>query len=214
MKKFTTHEGIAAPLLRLNVDTDAIIPSREMKAVSKRGLGVGLFAGWRYLSPESRDPDPAFVLNKPQYQGASILLAGINFGCGSSREHAVWALVEYGIRAIIAPSFGSIFFNNCVRNGLLPVILNDGIIRELAALVEDDPQQYKITIDLVNRKLIAPNGQQHDFEIADGQREMLIQGLDPIALTMQLDQQIRVFQAQDRIDRPWIYFAEEGAEQG
>ncbi len=208
MDNFTTHTGVAAPLLRLNVDTDAIIPSREMKAVSKKGLGGGLFAGWRYLTAASREPDPTFVLNKPQYRNASILLAGKNFGCGSSREHAVWALAEYGIRSIIAPSFGSIFFSNCVRNGLLPVVLNEDIINELAAMVEPDPQQRRIKIDLVNKQLIAPNGQAYPFDIADGHYEMLTQGLDPIAMTMQLDQQILAFQAKDRIDRPWIYFEE------
>ena len=128
MEKFTTLTAIAAPLLRINIDTDAIIPSREMKRVSKDGLAEGLFAGWRYQTPGSREENPDFILNQAPYRQARILLSGINFGCGSSREHAVWALHEWGIRAVIAPSFGSIFQGNCVRNGIVPVVLDNAIV--------------------------------------------------------------------------------------
>src|SRR5450631_3947374 len=132
MERFTTLTAIAAPLLRINIDTDAIIPSREMKKVSKVGLADGLFAGWRYRTPGSREENPDFVLNREPYRRARILLSGMNFGCGSSREHAVWALHEWGIRSIIAPSFGAIFHGNCVRNGILPVVLDNALVEQLA----------------------------------------------------------------------------------
>ncbi len=153
MRKFDVLTGVAAPLLRANVDTDAIIPSREMKSVSKHGLADGLFAGWRYLAIGGREPDPGFVLNQPAYAGTSILLAGENFGCGSSREHAVWALDEYGIRAVIAPSFAPIFQGNCVRNGLLPVRLDAGAVARLAEAVAPDPQHRPVTVDLVRLRV-------------------------------------------------------------
>lgn len=203
MDKFEIHEGVAAPLLRSNVDTDAIIPSREMKQVSKQGLGDGLFAGWRYLDERARTPDPAFVLNQPAAAGASILLAGPNFGCGSSREHAVWALREFGFRAIVAPSFGVIFQNNCVRNGLLPLTLDQALIERLAQQAGDGP----FTIDLTRCVLCTPAGTEHAFEIDALQREMLLEGLDPVALTLRLDDRIRDFQARDRLERPWIYLS-------
>lgn len=142
MEKFTRLTAIAAPLLRINIDTDAIIPSREMKRVSKLGLSEGLFAGWRYQSPGSRAENPDFILNREPYRKAQILLSGLNFGCGSSREHAVWALHEWGIRAIIAPSFGSIFQGNCVRNGIVPVILDNAVIETLAPKIESDPDNF------------------------------------------------------------------------
>ena len=141
MDKFERHTGVAAAMLRGNVDTDAIIPSREMKRVSKDGLGEGLFAGWRYLEQGGREPNPDFVLNQPAYEETSILFSGPNFGCGSSREHAVWALAEFGIRAIIAPGFGAIFANNCVRNGLLPLVLEDVLVSEIAAWTRYLPTQ-------------------------------------------------------------------------
>ncbi len=205
MRPFTRHRGIAAPLLRINIDTDAIIPSREMKTVSKRGLSAGLFAGWRYLDAGSRTPDPSFVLNQDAHAGASILLGGANFGCGSSREHAVWALAEYGIRCIIAPSFGAIFANNCVRNGLLPLVLDDALVRQLAAQVVKNPQQAQLDIDLEHCQVLAPDGQAHSFSLAEGHRQMLLQGLDPIALTQQSQARIDQHLAQDRQARPWAY---------
>jgi 3-isopropylmalate/(R)-2-methylmalate dehydratase small subunit len=205
MKKFIELTAIAAPLLRINVDTDAIIPSREIKGVSKKGLSDGLFAGWRYLAPGSRDENPEFILNQASYRQAEILLSGMNFGCGSSREHAVWALAEWGIRCIIAPSFGAIFYGNCVRNGILPVVLSNDIVENLARRVEIDPEKNKITINLTGGVVIAPGGDTYSFEIAAGDREMLIQGLDAIAVTMKRDDEILAFQARDRLKRPWIY---------
>jgi 3-isopropylmalate/(R)-2-methylmalate dehydratase small subunit len=205
MEKFTTLTAIAAPLLRLNVDTDAIIPSREMKKVSKTGLADGLFAGWRYMTPGSRDENPDFVLNQEPYRRARILLTGANFGCGSSREHAVWALHEWGIRAIIAPSFGAIFQGNCVRNGIVPVVLENDVVEGIARLVAPHPAHNLVTVNLETRTVMAPDGGKHAFAIAEADREMLLEGLDPIALTMKRDDEILAFQARDRLRRPWIY---------
>lgn len=205
MEKFIEITAIAAPLLRINVDTDAIIPSRELKRVSKEGLGDGLFAGWRYSAPDSREENADFVLNQGPYRRAQILLSGMNFGCGSSREHAVWALSEWGIRCIIAPSFGAIFYGNCVLNGILPVILEDPVVEELARQVEADPKNNQITIDLEECAVTAPDNSRYDFDIAPGDREMLIEGLDAIAVTMKRDDEILAFQARDRIKRPWVY---------
>ncbi|MFG6415027.1 3-isopropylmalate dehydratase small subunit [Roseateles sp. DC23W] len=203
MEPFITHTGVAAALLRSNIDTDAIIPSREMKTVSKTGLAGGLFAGWRYV--QAREPDPNFVLNRVNQRGSSILLAGLNFGCGSSREHAVWALKEYGIRALIAPSFGAIFAGNCVRNGLLPVVLPEAQVNALAASVAADPQGRKLSVDLQRCVVNDAAGKAYPFEIAASQREMLLKGLDPIALTLASSATIDAFQAADRQARPWIY---------
>ena len=205
MRKFDVLTGVAAPLLRANVDTDAIIPSREMKSVSKSGLAEGLFAGWRYARIGGREPNPDFVLNQPAYEGAQILLSGENFGCGSSREHAVWALAEYGIRAVVAPSFSPIFYMNCVRNGVLPVRLPAESIAGLAASVQPDPQTHCVTIDLVRRIVRAPDGDVHEFEIEPESREMLLEGLDAIDLTLKQRDAIEAFTARDRDQRPWIY---------
>ncbi len=204
---FTQHTGVVAPLLRDNIDTDAIIPSREMKRVSKQGLGEGLFAAWRYTLPGGREPQSDFVLNQGDYTGASILLAGQNFGCGSSREHAVWALREFGIRAIIASSFGSIFYNNCVRNGLLPIPLDAAQVELLAERVVRDPQQQRITIDLPAQTLALaaePEGIL-SFDIREGDKQMLVEGLDGIALTLKHAEAIDAFEAQDKQQRPWVY---------
>ena len=205
MEKFIKLTAIAAPLLRINVDTDAIIPSREMKRVSKQGLGDGLFAGWRYTTPGGREENTDFVLNQDPYRQAQILLSGMNFGCGSSREHAVWALFEWGIRCIIAPSFGAIFYGNCVLNGILPVILDNVVIEDLARQVEANPAKNKITIDLEKCVISAPDSSRFEFEIAPADREMLMEGLDAIATTMKRDDEILAFQARDRLKRPWIY---------
>ena len=205
MTPFTTHTGIAAPLRRINIDTDAIIPSREMTTVTKRGLSGGLFAGWRYTDPKARTPDPDFVLNQPAYADSTILLSGHNFGCGSSREHAVWALVEFGIRCIIAPSFGAIFQNNCVRNGLLPVELPDATVQTLAEQVADDPQHHRVTVDLTVCTVTAPDGRMHGFALADGHRHILLNGLDPIGVTQQHQAAIDAFARDDRRRRPWAY---------
>lgn len=205
MQPFTRLTAVAAPLIRANVDTDTIIPSREMKAVSKTGLADGLFAGWRYREIGGREPNPDFVLNQPAYAGARILLGGENFGCGSSREHAVWALAEYGIRAIVAPSFSPIFYGNCVRNGILPVRLPAAAIEALATQIVADPRARPLTIDLRSGELHAPNGDVHRFEIEAEAREMLLEGLDAIDLTLKHRAAIDAFRHADRAARPWIY---------
>jgi 3-isopropylmalate/(R)-2-methylmalate dehydratase small subunit len=205
MEKFETLTAVAAPLVRANVDTDAIIPSREMKAVSKTGLADGLFAGWRYTEIGGREPDPDFVLNRPGYAGARILLGGENFGCGSSREHAVWALAEYGFRAVIAPSFSPIFYGNCVRNGIVPVRLPAEAIASLAAAVERDPANTPLTVDLVKQEVRVPDGQCRPFPIEAEAREMLLEGLDAVDLTLKQRAAIEGFLARDRAARPWIY---------
>jgi 3-isopropylmalate/(R)-2-methylmalate dehydratase small subunit len=196
MTPFTLLTSLAVPLLRDNVDTDAIIPSREMKSVSKHGLADGLFAGWRYTTMGGRDPDPAFVLNDPAYADAAILLSGSNFGCGSSREHAAWALAEYGFRAIVAPSFNPIFRGNCVRNGILPIELD-------AAPLAQSPQP--LTIDLAAQTVTDAAGITHTFVIDDEAKAMLIGGLDAIDLTLQRRDRIEAFRNADRAQRPWIY---------
>ena len=202
---FTTLTAVAAPLLRPNIDTDAIIPSREMKGVSKTGLAPGLFAGWRYTEVSGREPNPAFVLNDPAYAHARILLAGPNVGCGSSREHAVWALAEYGFRAVIAPSFNPIFQGNCVRNGVAPVALPETAIEALAASLAPDPQARRVTVDLPRQTVTGPDGSAHPFAIGDDAKMMLLNGLDAIDVTLQRQAEIDAFRAADRLDRPWAY---------
>lgn len=204
---FTKHSGVAAPMLRINIDTDAIIPSREMKRVSKSGLGQALFASWRYIDrgKDTEIPDPEFVLNQAEYSNTSILLTGRNMGCGSSREFAVWALTDYGIRAIIAPSFGAIFHTNCIRNGLLPIVLDENIVAELAAQVSEDPQQKRLSIDLEKCEVVAPDGAIHTFEIEPVYRQMLMKGLDAIDVTMQSDAAINTFVERNRELRAWAY---------
>ena len=204
MQPFRRHRGIAAPLIRINIDTDAIIPSREMKRVSKEGLGEGLFANWRYSDVATREENPDFVLNQEGFRSASILLGGVNFGCGSSREHAVWALADFGIRAVVAPSFGSIFYGNCVRNGILPVRLEEAVIADIAERLEAAPGS-ELTLDLPDQVLLADTGSRHAFEIDPPDKEMLLEGLDQIAMTLRHDEAIRAFMAQDREARPWIY---------
>ncbi len=207
MRPFTVLNGVAAPLLRPNVDTDAIIPSREMKGVSKKGLAGGLFAGWRYTSISDRTPNPSFVLNDPAHAGATILLGGENFGCGSSREHAVWALAEYGFRAIIAPSFSPIFQNNCLQNGILAACVPLETIERLAAEIAQDPQSRLVTIDLQRQTISTLGVWVSNFEIAQEAKAMLLQGLDAIALTLKSAAQIDDFRTADRLERPWVYLS-------
>ncbi|MEX2123984.1 MAG: 3-isopropylmalate dehydratase small subunit [Woeseia sp.] len=197
-----TFRGIAAPLMRINVDTDAIIPSREMKRVSKTGLSEGLFANWRYLDPGAREPNPDFILNQAPFDRASILLAGKNFGCGSSREHAVWALKEWGIRAVIAASFGSIFASNCLNNGVLPVRLDEDTVETIAADVMEDPLANQVTVDLEKRRIVSGD-RVWEFDIGERERQMLLRGLSPIAMTLQSDDRISKFEADDTRRRPW-----------
>ncbi|RYY27070.1 MAG: 3-isopropylmalate dehydratase small subunit [Sphingomonadales bacterium] len=202
MTPFTTLTAIAAPMLRDNIDTDAIIPSREMRGTGKTGLADGLFAAWRYLGANGRYPDPAFVLNQPAFADAQMLLAGSNFGCGSSREHAVWALAEYGIRAVIAPSFAPIFAGNCMRNGIVPAPLPADAIAEIAA--DGGP----VTVDLAAQTVSLADGRSWPFAIGGEAKAMLLEGLDAIDLTFKHKAEIAAFQAADRSARPWIYFGE------
>lgn len=200
---FQSHRGLAAALPVDNVDTDQIIPSREMKTVSRDGLGEGLFAGWRYTEPGGREPAPDFVLNRAGQAGTSVLISGTNFGCGSSREHAVWALMDYGIRAVIAKSFGEIFHGNCLRNGVLPIALPavevDMLVREAGGAV--------FRIDLASQSLTtdAVPGWTGTFEIAPYPKRLLLEGLDPIGLTLKAAPQIEGFLDADRRARPWVY---------
>jgi 3-isopropylmalate/(R)-2-methylmalate dehydratase small subunit len=205
MQPFTTLTAVAAPLLRANIDTDAIIPSREMKTVSKVGLAEGLFAGWRYTEVGGREPNCSFVLNDPAYEDAGILLSGSNFGCGSSREHAVWALAEYGFRAIVAESFSPIFLGNCVRNGVVPVELAGEAITAIAEQVAAAPQDRRVTVDLVRCEVTAPGGAVTPFRLDAEAREMLLEGLDAIDLTLKRRSEIAAFRDADRRRRPWIY---------
>ena len=197
------HRGVAAPLLRANVDTDAIMPSREMRRVSRSGLADGLFANWRYLAPERRIPNPDFILNQPERAGASILLCGPNFGCGSSREFAVWALAEFGFRVIVAPDFNPIFQKNCVANGLLPAQARQSDIHALAAWSDDDPQRNRLTADL-RASVIGGGGATVPFAIPKGQRMHLLRGLDGIALTDRSGASIDAFEAKRFAAEPWI----------
>jgi 3-isopropylmalate/(R)-2-methylmalate dehydratase small subunit len=204
-KPFTTLTAVALPLLRDNVNTDAIIPSREMKHVSRRGLADGLFADWRYTAVGSRDPDPAFVLNDPRYAGCAILLTGANFGCGSSREHAAWALAEYGFRAILAESFNPIFRGNAILNGIVPVVLARAQIERLAAQVAADPVGRRVIVDLHAMQVTAPDGATMVFALDAEPREMLLEGLDIVDLTLKRRAEIASFRAADREARPWAY---------
>lgn len=196
MTPFTTLHSTAVPLLRDNVDTDAIIPSREMKTTGRTGLADGLFAPWRYTDVAARVPDPAFPLNQSQAHGAAILLGGANFGCGSSREHAVWALAEYGIRCVIAESFAPIFRANCIRNGILPITLDRTVVDGLGWQALD--------VDLTTQT-VRSGDQVHTFTIEDEPRLMLLEGLDAIALTLKSLPEIDAWTAADRARRPWIY---------
>ena len=196
MTPIVTLSSIAAPLLRDNVDTDAIIPSREMRSTGRTGLADGLFAPWRYLDADTRTPDLAFVLNHPEFGEAQILLGGANFGCGSSREHAVWALAEWGIRCVIAQSFAPIFRNNCIRNGVLPVELDRAEIASLAG--------QTIEVDLT-AQTIRHRDQAFAFAIDAEARAMLVEGLDAIDLTLKDKPAYQAWLAKDRLVRPWIY---------
>ena len=206
MEPFKQHTGIAAPLIQINIDTDAIIPSREIKSVSKKGLEDGLFAEWRYLSLKTRKENPEFILNQEPYRRASFILTGENFGCGSSREHAAWALYQWGIRVIVAPSFGSIFYNNCIQNGILPVLLETEKIRELQTFVELNPAVNKLTVDLRDTTIIAGSTIRYSFEIEPSNQQNLLQGLDAIGSTLKMMASIETFEENDHRSRPWIYF--------
>ena len=210
MNKFTVHKGLVAPMDRENVDTDAIIPKQFLKSIRRTGFGINLFDAWRYLDagfpgqdPESRRPNPDFVLNQPRYAGASILLARKNFGCGSSREHAPWALDQYGFRAIIAPSYADIFFNNSFKNGLLPIVLSDVQVSALFDAVLAFPG-YALTIDLERQRVVKPDGEEFTFEVQAFRRYCLLNGLDDIGLTLRHSDRIRQFEAQRLVEKPWL----------
>ena len=210
MQQFNIHQGLVAPMDRENVDTDAIIPKQFLKSIKKTGFGVNLFDEWRYLDhgepgqdPASRKPNPDFVLNQPRYQGASILLARKNFGCGSSREHAPWALDQFGFRAIIAPSFADIFFNNCFKNGLLPIVLPEATVAQLFDDVAAFPG-YRLTIDLPRQVIVRPQGEEIPFEVAPFRKYCLQGGLDDIGLTLRQKDKIAAFEARRLAGKPWL----------
>ena len=213
MKKFTTHTGVVAPLDRVNVDTDMIIPKQFLKSIKRSGFGPNLFDELRYLDEGQPDQDcsgrpinPEFVLNKPEYSGSSILLARNNFGCGSSREHAPWALDDYGFRAVIAPSFADIFFNNCFKNGLLPIILTEQEVEELFQAVAAAPGM-SLTVDLENQKVVSPAGNEYRFEVDGFRKHCLLNGLDDIGLTLEHADDIRAYEAKRRAEAPWLFDA-------
>jgi 3-isopropylmalate/(R)-2-methylmalate dehydratase small subunit len=212
MQKFTRLEGLVAPLDRANVDTDAIIPKQFLKSIKRSGFGVNLFDAWRYLDHGEpgmdmalRNPNPDFVLNQPRYKGTSILVARKNFGCGSSREHAPWALDDYGFRAVIAPSYADIFYNNCFKNGLLPIVLPeiqvDRIFHDVAAF-----PGFRLVVDLGAQTVSYPDGSQvFGFEVDAFRKHCLLNGLDEIALTLQHAAEIKAFETERRIEQPWLF---------
>ena len=207
MDKFTIVRAIAAPLLRENIDTDIVIRIERLVGASKRSeLGRHVFESWRYRPDGSEEPD--FILNREPYRRAEILLALRNFGCGSSREAAVWSLQQKGFRAVLAPSFGDIFFNNCFQNGVLPVVLAQPTVEAIARQVEADPERNEVTVDLTRCVVVAPDGGETPFAIDDLRRQGLLEGLDDIALTLRRDADIARFQADDRAKRPWVYAVE------
>jgi 3-isopropylmalate/(R)-2-methylmalate dehydratase small subunit len=212
MQKFTRLEGLVAPLDRANVDTDAIIPKQFLKSIKRSGFGVNLFDAWRYLDHgepgmdnNTRKPNPDFVLNQPRYKGANILVARKNFGCGSSREHAPWALDDYGFRALIAPSYADIFYNNCFKNGLLPIVLPetqvDRIFHDVAAF-----PGFRLVVDLGVQTVAYPDGSQvFGFEIDEFRKHSLLNGLDEIGVTLQHADEIKTFETKRRLEQPWLF---------
>ncbi|TCK09443.1 3-isopropylmalate dehydratase small subunit [Marinobacterium mangrovicola] len=213
MRKFTQHTGVVAPLDRANVDTDMIIPKQFLKSIKRAGFGPNLFDELRYMDEGQPDQDcsgrplnPDFVLNQPRYAGSSVLLARENFGCGSSREHAPWALDDYGFRAVIAPSFADIFYNNCFKNGLLPIVLNDSQVDQLFKEVEVN-EGYQLTIDLERQVVVSPSGEEFAFEVDGFRRHCLLEGLDDIGLTLQNADSIKAYEERRRQEAPWLFDA-------
>ena len=211
MKKYTTLTGIVAPLDRANVDTDLIIPKQFLKSIKRTGFGDNLFDELRYLDEgylgqdiAKRPKNPDFVLNQERYTGATILLTRSNFGCGSSREHAPWALNEYGFRTIIAPSYADIFYNNCFKNGMLPVVLSESEVDELFKDCVANVG-FTLTVDLQNQKVISPSGKEYHFEVDAFRKHCLLNGLDDIGLTLQNSDDIKAFEEKARADRPWVF---------
>ena len=211
MRKFTVVEGLVVPLDRANVDTDAIIPKQFLKSIKRSGFGPNLFDEWRYLDhgepgmDNSKRPlNKEFVLNQPRYQSAQILLARANFGCGSSREHAPWALEDYGFRVIIAPSFADIFFNNCFKNGMLPITLSEDKVDALFKAVENTPG-YRLKVDLEAQSITTPDGKVYAFEVDAHRKHCLLNGLDDIGLTLQHVDEIKAFEEKHRAAQPWLF---------
>ncbi|MBI5279331.1 MAG: 3-isopropylmalate dehydratase small subunit [Burkholderiales bacterium] len=216
MEKFLVHKGLVAPMDRENVDTDAIIPKQFLKSIRKTGFGPNLFDEWRYLDagqpgqdPATRKPNPDFVLNQPRYRGASVLIARRNFGCGSSREHAPWALQQYGFRSIIAPSFADIFFNNCFKNGVLPIVLPDAQVAQLFDEVHAFPG-YQLTIDLERQVVVKPQGEEIAFEVQAFRKYCLVNGFDDIGLTLRQSDKIKAFEAHRLATKPWLAHSLQG----
>jgi 3-isopropylmalate/(R)-2-methylmalate dehydratase small subunit len=210
MQAFTVHKGLVAPMDRANVDTDAIIPKQFLKSIARTGFGPNLFDEWRYLdkgepgqNPADRRPNPDFVLNQPRYAGASVLLARRNFGCGSSREHAPWALDQYGFRAIIAPSYADIFYNNCFKNGLLPIQLPEEAVSRLFDEVAAFPG-YQLTVDLPRQVVVKPDGSEIPFEVQAFRKYCLVNGFDDIGLTLRHADKIKAFEAERIAKMPWL----------
>ncbi len=210
MQAFTVHKGLVAPMDRANVDTDAIIPKQFLKSIARSGFGPNLFDEWRYLDkgepgqdPGSRRPNPDFILNQPRYAGASVLLARSNFGCGSSREHAPWALDQYGFRAIIAPSYADIFFNNCYKNGLLPIVLPEAAVARLFDDVAAFPG-YQLTVDLPRQVVVQADGSEIPFEVQAFRKYCLVNGFDDIGLTLRHADKIKAFEAERIAKMPWL----------
>nr|HET6902192.1 3-isopropylmalate dehydratase small subunit [Ktedonobacteraceae bacterium] len=203
MEPFTTLTGLVAPLDRTNVNTDEITPARFLKTIRRTGFGPALFANWRYIG-NTQEPNPDFVLNKPRYQGASILLAGDNFGCGSSREHAPWAIREYGFRCIIAPSFADIFYNNCFNNGILPVTFDVATVEGLMAETEAT-EGYTLTVDLAAQTVTTPSQRVLHFEIDGFRKSSLLSGLDNIGWTLSHKDEIAAYEERRKREAPWVF---------
>ena len=210
MQQFTLHKGLVAPMDRDNVDTDAIIPKQFLKSIKRTGFGPNLFDEWRYLDkgepgqdPSTRRPNPDFVLNQPRYAGASILVTRSNFGCGSSREHAPWALEQYGFRAIIAPSFADIFFNNCFKNGLLPIVLPESQVARLFDEIYAF-QGYELSVDLPRQLVIKPDGEALPFDVQPFRKYCLLNGFDDIGLTLRHAEKIKAYEAERLATKPWL----------
>jgi len=211
MQAFTTMKGLVAPLDRANVDTDAIIPKQFLKSIKRTGYGPFLFDEWRYEDVGQPEMDCAnrprrseFLLNQPRYQGASVLLARENFGCGSSREHAPWALLDYGFRCIIAPSFADIFYNNCFKNGILPIVLDDSVIDMLFS-ESIATEGYSLSIDLQAQSVFTPSGECFSFEVDAFRKHCLLNGLDDVGLTLQESSAIQAYEAKRKVDAPWLF---------
>ena len=211
MEKFTLLHGLVAPLDRANVDTDAIIPKQFLKSIKRTGFGPNLFDEWRYLDHGEpgldnslRPLNPDFVLNQARYQGAQVLLARENFGCGSSREHAPWALEDYGFRAIIAPSYADIFYNNCFKNGLLPIVLDTLVLDQLFDEASAS-EGYQLTVDLAAQTVLTPSGQAFSFKVDEFRKYCLLNGLDDIGLTLMNVDKIKVYEARRRTEAPWLF---------